>query len=73
MAIQFDVGELSSELAKLRSRPYLHKLASSGKILSDEDFWTLVSSWEHIAADRPRIAEIGTTGASGASSHPRAR
>ena len=27
MAIQFDVGELSSELAKLRSRPQLHKLA----------------------------------------------
>jgi hypothetical protein len=26
-------------------------------ILSDEDFWTLVSSLEHIAADRPRIAQ----------------
>jgi hypothetical protein len=27
-------------------------------ILSDNEFWDVVSSWEHIAAGRPRVAEI---------------
>lgn len=28
------------------------------RILSDEEFWLLVKSWEKIAAGRPRIAEV---------------
>jgi hypothetical protein len=27
-------------------------------ILNDDEFWAVVSSWEHIAAGRPRVAEI---------------
>lgn len=28
------------------------------RILADEDFWSVVSSWEHIAAGPPRAAEV---------------
>jgi hypothetical protein len=28
------------------------------RILADDDFWTVVSSWERIAGGRPRIAEV---------------
>ncbi len=28
-------------------------------ILSDEDFWSVISSWERIAAGPPRIARVG--------------
>lgn len=28
------------------------------RILADEDFWTVVSSWEQIADGPPRIAEV---------------
>jgi hypothetical protein len=32
--------------------------AALERILADEDFWAVVSSWEHIAAGPPRAAEI---------------
>ena len=32
--------------------------ASLERILAREDFWSVVSWWEHIAAGRPRIAEV---------------
>jgi hypothetical protein len=28
------------------------------RILADEDFWSVVSSWEHIAAGPPRLAHV---------------
>jgi hypothetical protein len=28
------------------------------RILGDEDFWTVVSSWERVAGGRPRLAEV---------------
>jgi hypothetical protein len=28
------------------------------RILSEEDFWSVVSAWEHIAAGPPRIASV---------------
>jgi hypothetical protein len=28
------------------------------KILADEEFWTVVSSWERIAGGRPRLATV---------------
>jgi hypothetical protein len=28
------------------------------RILADEDFWSVVSAWEQIAAGRPRIASV---------------
>ncbi len=34
------------------------ELPTLEKILSEEDFWLLVRSWEKIASDRPRLAEI---------------
>jgi hypothetical protein len=32
--------------------------ATLERILADEDFWTVVSSWERVAAGRPRVAEV---------------
>ncbi len=32
--------------------------ATLERILADEDFWTVVSSWEHIAAGPPRLASV---------------
>jgi hypothetical protein len=32
--------------------------ATLERILSDEDFWSVVSSWEHIAAGPPRLASV---------------
>ena len=28
------------------------------RILADEEFWSVISSWEHIAAGPPRVAEV---------------
>jgi hypothetical protein len=32
--------------------------ATLERILADEEFWTVVSSWEHIAAGPPRLAHV---------------
>jgi hypothetical protein len=35
-----------------------HGPESLERVLASEDFWSVVSWWEHIAAGRPRLAEV---------------